>query len=604
MVDQAKSPEKLVGSFRVLRTLATGGTSDILLAQSAGPMGFERTVVLKCLDERFRADSELAKMFATEATAYARLSDPSIVKLYDFFSHDGRLVMVLEYVDGLTLRRLRTGTEDLGVALSDRAILYVVSRIFAALACAHGTTDSAGGASPIVHRDVNPSNVLVSWDGEVKLADFGVARVTGLHANTVAGSMKGTLGYMAPEQVKGSEISPATDVYGAGVVLWEMLTKRRAFARDSGTDLDVLQAMAEPKIASLDELRLDLDRPLRELVNGMLEPSAAKRTVTAAAIRATLAELDPEGLGRAELVDVLRLVRDKKLRNATAPTAPTASTASRPVPRSAWADGPAPSAPATSASKRPPLKRRPSGLGAGVLSPMAPPTSASNASTHSELPKADHASSHTQAVEEPRKAQAHAKDAPPAPPSIPQIRERPSPVAPSIAPPPELEIADNGLYVPTSESAPREEESLEVLRLRRLELAQRLAHKPNRSPWRVVSWLALGAGAVAAAALVLHQVFTVESKAMTETPVTTGASTAAPLQTLPERTTSVTTTPLVTLFEATSSKREPVIVEGVLIGETPLRVEIPCGTRAIQVGENPVRTLDLPCGKVFPVHEK
>jgi len=652
-----------VGSFQVIRTLATGGTSDILLARSSGPHGFERTVVLKCLDGQHRPESDFAKMFMTEATAYSRLSDASIVKLFDFFSHDERLVMVLEHVDGLTLRRLRASAEELGIELSDRAVLYVAGRIFAALACAHGSTDEAGKALPIVHRDVNPSNVLVSWDGEVKLADFGVARVTGLHAATVGGAIKGSLGYMAPEQVQGGTITPATDVYGAGIVLWEMLTKRRAFAREGGSDVDVLRAMSEPKIPSIDELRLDLDKNVRELVTATLEPYVATRTLTAARIAQTLSDLDPEGAGRVELVEVLRRVREKKptkpdsAPKATkvappaipsnvhvaepSPPAPAAKAAEPAPPKAAGAPAPnaaeapappksPPAPPAGESARKPPMKRRPSGLGPGLTSPVTEPAAASasptvepatpsaSARTASPAPAAK-AETPTPAAKgaSPKEADT-SKGAPKAPdvgsppaPFVPKVREPAPPRPPSIAPPPELELADNGLYVPASVAAPTsasvaEVESMELLQRRRAERARAVERaKADGSHKRAIA--AMVAVAIVAAGAILFRIFSTEAEATTPShgqTKTTSASSEPP-QVLPERSTSVTTTPLVTLFEATSTTRQPILVEGVLIGETPLRIEVPCGTRAIQIGnDNPVRTLDLPCGKVFSVHEK
>ncbi|MFO0642211.1 MAG: serine/threonine-protein kinase [Polyangiaceae bacterium] len=613
-----------VGSFQVIRTLATGGTSDILLARSSGPHGFERTVVLKCLDGQHRPESDFAKMFMTEATAYSRLSDASIVKLFDFFSHDERLVMVLEHVDGLTLRRLRASAEELGIELSDRAVLYVAGRIFAALACAHGSTDEAGKALPIVHRDVNPSNVLVSWDGEVKLADFGVARVTGLHAATVGGAIKGSLGYMAPEQVQGGTITPATDVYGAGIVLWEMLTKRRAFAREGGSDVDVLRAMSEPKIPSIDELRLDLDKNVRELVTATLEPYVATRTLAAARIAQTLSDLDPEGAGRAELVEVLRRVREKrsakpdatpKAAKVAPPALPSNVHVAEPTPteKAHEAEAPAPpKPPAGETARKPPMKRRPSGLGPGLTSPLsvAPGpnvSSSTDAPTPSPAAKVASDPSATSRKSPPPPTE---PAAPPAP-VVPTVREAAPPRPPSIAPPPELELADNGLYVPTSIAAPAsaaaaEVESMELLQRRRAERAKAVERaKADGSHKRAIA--AMVAVAIVAAGAILFRIFSTEAEATTPShgqTKTTSASSEPP-QVLPERSTSVTTTPLVTLFEATSTTRQPILVEGVLIGETPLRVEVPCGTRAIQIGnDNPVRTLDLPCGKVFSVHEK
>ena len=159
-------------------------------------------------------------MFAREASAYARLSHPAIVRLFDFFAvppvaaepgkplpkdRGGQLVMVLEYVDGPPLARLKSMVKAVGKELDDKAAIYVATCIFDALAAAHSATDDTSVPAPVIHRDVNPSNVLIPWDGYPKLADFGVAKVTGLSHQSVAGMIKGTYGYMAPEQVTGGE---------------------------------------------------------------------------------------------------------------------------------------------------------------------------------------------------------------------------------------------------------------------------------------------------------------------------------------------------------------------------------------------------------------
>ncbi len=300
-----------LGGYRVLRRIATGGTSDVLLAKAEGPLGFERQVVLKLLLSQYRDDQQFARMFAREAAAYARLSHPSIVRLFDFFSQNEQLVMVLEFVDGLPLNRLRAGLKDVGRKLTDLSSLYVADRVFDAIACAHGCIDENGAVAPVIHRDVNPSNVLVAWNGEVKLADFGIARVTGVRSETQSGLIKGTFGYMAPEQVNGGTIGPHTDVYAAGVLLWEMLAHRKAIQRGALPEIEILRAMAEPKIVSLDILRPDLDRRLREIVQATLEPDPTKRTVTAEQVVRALRDIAPAGAGRGELHELLKVAKDR-----------------------------------------------------------------------------------------------------------------------------------------------------------------------------------------------------------------------------------------------------------------------------------------------------
>jgi serine/threonine-protein kinase len=307
---QQDIPFEKIGGYRVIRRLATGGTSDVLLARAEGPHGFERTVVLKLLLAHFRNEELMEKMFAREAAAYARLSHPAIVKLYDFFSAEGQLVMVLEYVDGVPLNKLRAMLKASGESLDDRASIFIAARIFAALAAAHGARDPESGEfAPVIHRDVNPSNVLIPWDGHVKLADFGIAKVAGVQGDTQAGFIKGTYGYMAPEQVRGEPVTVRADVYAASLLLWELLARRKAIQRGALPEMEVLRAMAEPSIVSLDVLRPDLPERLRLVVARGLEPSPDARSLTADEMLAVLRDSVGSNEGRNVLVDTLMRVR-------------------------------------------------------------------------------------------------------------------------------------------------------------------------------------------------------------------------------------------------------------------------------------------------------
>ncbi len=309
-VEQDSAAPERIGGFRILRRLATGGTADVLLARAEGPLGFERVVVLKVLLDAYRADPDSERMFAREASAYARLSHPGIVKLYDFFCAGDQLVMVLEFVDGLPLNRLRALLHAQGTELDDRAATYLASRIFSALAAAHSARDpETAEFAPVIHRDVNPSNVLLPWDGHVKLADFGIAKVTGISGDTKTGFIKGTFGYMAPEQVKGEAVTVRADVYAGSLLLWELLARRKAIQHNALPEMEVLRAMAHPNIVSLNVLRPDLPAALRNAVARGLEPQESKRSITAEEMVAILRSSMPLDEGRAKLVQTLATFR-------------------------------------------------------------------------------------------------------------------------------------------------------------------------------------------------------------------------------------------------------------------------------------------------------
>ncbi len=302
-------PDAIAG-FRIVRRLAVGGTSDVLLAQAKAPEGGDRPVVLKLLLAQYKDDPSFERMFALEAAAYARLSHPAIVKLYDFFATNDQLVMVLEHVDGLPLNALRAHLTNSGDVLDDRAVFYLMGRVFAALTAAHAAKDPAtGDHAPVIHRDVNPSNVLIHRDGAVKLADFGIAKVTGMAGDTKQGFIKGTFGYMAPEQVRGEQVTVRADVYAATLLLWELLARRRAIQHGALSDLEALRAMAHPNIVSLDVLRGDLPASLRKIIARGLEASPGDRNVTAAELAKALADAGSESDGRARLAAALEKAR-------------------------------------------------------------------------------------------------------------------------------------------------------------------------------------------------------------------------------------------------------------------------------------------------------
>ena len=299
-----------VGGYRVVRRLATGGTCDVLLAKAEGPHGFGRLVVLKLLLSKYSGDEQFARMFAREAAAYARLDHPSIVRLFDFFSLDGQLVMVLEYVDGMTLAKLVSLCRTNSIEIPDVTALYLGSRIFSAIAAAHSARDPETQATaPVIHRDVNPTNVLLPWDGHAKITDFGIAKVAGIQSDTQMGLIKGTYGYMAPEQVKGEVVTVRADVYAGAIVIWELFAKRPALMRDELPEVELLRMMAEPRLASLDALRPDLDRRIRDVMRTALDPDARKRLVAAADMVAVFRAVAPGDDGRNKLAAILERLR-------------------------------------------------------------------------------------------------------------------------------------------------------------------------------------------------------------------------------------------------------------------------------------------------------
>src|SRR5205807_2410362 len=155
-----------------------------------------------------------------------------------------------------------------------------VERVLAALAYAHAQKDDKLQSAPIVHRDVSPSNVLVDWAGDVKLADFGMAKMLGVSPATRVGGVKGTLGRMAPEQARGETVTERADVYAAALLAWRLATGRTPFAKFKDDEIELLRAMRNPRLRPLSALRPDLPEPVLSAIARALEPEATKRTIT------------------------------------------------------------------------------------------------------------------------------------------------------------------------------------------------------------------------------------------------------------------------------------------------------------------------------------
>jgi serine/threonine-protein kinase len=269
-----------IGPYRILQRLSSCGEREAFLATDAA----ERHVVLKVLGAPPSVDGPLDPRITDEASSYARLSHPNLVRIVDLFSASGRLLIALETIEGTTLNVLRASLVRSLHKRDDACWIYVASCVFAGLAAAHAAVDALGKAAPILHGNVNPSIVHVAWDGTIKLGDFGVASIVEAARDSNPGLGWGSYGYLAPEQASARPVGPQADVYSAMLVLWELLAGRKAVERLGDSATDLLDRMAQPDFHSLDELRPDIDQRVRDVVRAGLEPDPSKRTVDAAQV--------------------------------------------------------------------------------------------------------------------------------------------------------------------------------------------------------------------------------------------------------------------------------------------------------------------------------
>lgn len=279
-----------IGNYRIVEQLAPVGPAEVFLARSEGPLGFARECELKLLPDTSEGNAEFAEELAREAAICAKMNNPTVVRLFDFFEHRGKLVLVLEHVEGMSLVELMAWLEAKGEKLSDAAALYIGSKIAGALADAHAATDEQGKPTPIVHRNLTPENVIIARDGEVRLTGFGVGKIVGRTPDTAIGRIKGTPGFMAPEQARGEPVTTKADVYGLGVLMWSLFTWKRP--PTDGT---------WPRKVS--NLRTDLPREVAAVVDAALDPFPGTRKITAHEIERWITKSTPAHKGKNELKD-------------------------------------------------------------------------------------------------------------------------------------------------------------------------------------------------------------------------------------------------------------------------------------------------------------
>jgi serine/threonine protein kinase len=300
-----------LGPYRLLRRLAIGGMGEIHLGERRESPDSER-LAIKVLRADYSRNPALLQMFINEAKVVAALNHPGIVKVVDVGQASGRYFIAMEYVEGLPSSTLVRAIEMHGKRLSGDLLCQIGRALCSGLHHAHEQTDAQGQSLELIHRDVNPRNLLVSSSGEVKLIDFGIAKAKHLDSYTRPGTVKGTLEYLAPEQVKGGAPDRRVDVYGAAVTLYFLATLDSPFWR--GSVQPTLSAITEDSLPDLRKTRPDLPLDLIEAIERAVIKDPAKRFATAADFMRAIPRPQDEAQGRAILGRlVTKFLADKNL---------------------------------------------------------------------------------------------------------------------------------------------------------------------------------------------------------------------------------------------------------------------------------------------------
>jgi len=281
-----------VGRYTIVKHLASGGMAEIYIARQRAVGGFEKQLVLKLLQGRYAENPRVVEMFLDEARLAAKLNHPSIVHVYDVAEADGVKFIAMEYIHGETL----TDIIRRGVAVQNYLPLehglHIISQAAAGLAYAHGRFDADGAPLRIVHRDVSPSNILVSYEGQTKIVDFGIARIQD-RIREESGMRPGKASYMSPEQVEGAGADYRSDIFSLGIILYEISLGQRLWR---GPAAEVMRRIVEETIPPPTSVRRDYPPALELIVMRALEKRPADRYQSAEEMRNDLEEfLDESG---------------------------------------------------------------------------------------------------------------------------------------------------------------------------------------------------------------------------------------------------------------------------------------------------------------------
>ena len=251
------------GKYVLLRRIAMGGMAEIFRAKSLGAEGFEKIIVIKRILPHYTEDQNFVRMFIDEARIASKLQHSNIVQIYDFDQEDDRYYIAMEYVEGCDLKDVYTRGVKAGQPLSPPQVVWIMMEASKGLHYAH-VKEYDGEPLNIVHRDVSPHNLMVSFSGEIKLMDFGIAKATQRSTKTIAGTVKGKCAYMSPEQARGKPLDGRSDLFALGIMAWEMLTQKRLFLAES--DFETLSNVLKQEVPRPSSINPDVPKALDDIV--------------------------------------------------------------------------------------------------------------------------------------------------------------------------------------------------------------------------------------------------------------------------------------------------------------------------------------------------
>jgi serine/threonine-protein kinase len=265
--------------YRVIERLAAGGMAEVFIAESAGIEGFKKQVAIKRVLPSLSEKKRFIAMFLDEARLSAQLSHSNVAQVFDIGVGENAYFIVMEYVDGANLKAVAEHLRKEGRVFPVEHACYIAEKICEGLTYAHELCGPDGEPLEIIHRDMSPPNVLITKYGEVKIVDFGLAKATSQLEKSEAGMIKGKFGYLSPEAANGEDIDARTDIFAAGIILWEMLAGKRLFLGE--TDFGTVKLVQEAEIPSLRAINPAVPVELEKILARALARDPAERYPTA-----------------------------------------------------------------------------------------------------------------------------------------------------------------------------------------------------------------------------------------------------------------------------------------------------------------------------------
>jgi len=277
--------EKIGNKYILLDLIGTGGMAEVYRCKLSGSKGFEKIIVLKKLLPQVAQDKEIVDNFIAEARLAALLQHENIVSIYDFGELDGSYFIAMEYLFGKDLHTIMQRAKDADAPMGSEQALLIAAKICEGMEYAHSLKDLQYRPLSLIHRDLSPHNVFITYDGKVKIIDFGIAKAELYDNRTRAGVVKGKLSYMSPEQLAGDSIDLRSDIFAIGILLYEMLSGKRMYSGDTAT---LIRKCMQVDYAELEQISPDLQKGIYDILHKALQKDRNKRYHSCADMRSDI----------------------------------------------------------------------------------------------------------------------------------------------------------------------------------------------------------------------------------------------------------------------------------------------------------------------------